>query len=51
MMNLLTIPWRVWKSNYYTLPRQEQEGVKIVFTSYLIMLLLIIIWIASSVAN
>lgn len=46
MMNLLTIPYRMWKANYYTLPVQEQEGFKIVFVSYLIMILMFIIWIA-----
>lgn len=45
LWTVLTIPYRVWKSNYHSLPTQEQDGVKIVFSSYLIMLTIVILWI------
>lgn len=45
LWTVLTIPYRVWKSSYHSLPTQEQDGVKIVFSSYLIMLTIVILWI------
>lgn len=45
LWTILTIPYRVWKSNYHSLPIEERDGVKIVFSSYLIMLTIIFLWI------
>lgn len=49
LWTIITIPHRIWKSNYYTLSYEERNGVKIVFGSYLILISMFLLFLISSI--
>lgn len=42
---LLSFPYYIWKTNWHTIPYSDQQGFKIVFSCYGILLLIIIVLI------
>lgn len=43
LWEILTYPYYIWKKNWYELPYSDRNGFKVVFASYALMILAILI--------